>query len=257
MRTAGRVLAGPLMTLPSAVEARAVAGAVPGLLGVVPVHDAAQVRADRRELVQRRRPRRGRRRPCDSPRRSTAPESARDLVGSTATSPGVSQSAYCAATLRFSREERRRAAERSCATGRRASAQGFSRPRIRSVSSMPAIVPCVMPMPGVAGGDEDVRRRPRVAADEGQAVDGLHDLPGPAVARPLRSSGTARAPRPRAGRGARPVSSAWPVLWSSPPTIRQSRSPSGSCAGAGRSDTGRRCPSRGRAAPSRAARARR
>src|SRR5207237_902013 len=35
------------------VEPRAVTGAVPGLLRVVPVHHAAQVRAGRRALVQR------------------------------------------------------------------------------------------------------------------------------------------------------------------------------------------------------------
>src|SRR5262249_14205565 len=34
--------------------------------------------------------------------------------------------------------------------------------------------------PGVPGRDENVRLIPRVPADEGQAVNGLHDLPGPA-----------------------------------------------------------------------------
>ena len=38
---------------PVPVEPRAVARAVPGLLGRVPLDDAAQVRADRRALVQR------------------------------------------------------------------------------------------------------------------------------------------------------------------------------------------------------------
>ena len=52
VRAAAAVTAGPLATAPTGLEARPVAGAVPGALGGVPAHDAAEVRAARRDRVQ-------------------------------------------------------------------------------------------------------------------------------------------------------------------------------------------------------------
>ena len=55
-----------------------------------------------------------------------------------------------------------------------------------------------------------------------QAVDRLHDLPGPAELEPLHLREALARPLLRAGESLVARRSAWPVLWSSPPTINTS-----------------------------------
>ena len=151
-------MAGPFSTCPSIGSKREPCTGIPTVLGRVPRDDTPEVRADSRVLMHR-----AFRIAISGNVLDAAPHDralARPHFAQRADIARASPNRRTEPRHSGSRARTRRRRARSCATDRRASPSGFSRPRIRSVSSIPAIVPWVMPVARIAGGDVDVSRRP-------------------------------------------------------------------------------------------------